>query len=184
MADRAARPPGAPDPQPTGLRVAPEPFASPDAGRLLAAAYAELEERYGPGPHDVDRADDADLAHRPLTADQFEPPAGAFLVARLAGAAVGCVGLRRLPDGSAEVKRLFVERQRRGEGTARALMDELEAVAWDLGYRQLRLETGGRQPEAIALYRSSGWASAPTYLGAERHDSSVYFEKALSPPSS
>jgi GNAT superfamily N-acetyltransferase len=69
----------------------------------------------------------------------------------------GGVGLRPLTETSAEVKRLWVDPARRGQGVGLALMDALEAAARDLGYATLRLETGPKQPEAIALYAGSGW---------------------------
>jgi GNAT superfamily N-acetyltransferase len=166
------------------LEVSVEPFDAPDAARLVAAAEAELQKRYGPGPHDYLPADPADddpgaRLHRPLTAAEFAPPAGTFLVARVDGLAVGCAGLRPLSEGTAEVKRLYVLDHYRGRGIARRLMDELEAAAPGLGHRHLVLETGGLQPEAIALYDSTGWTRIPPYFGVARHERSVYFEKWL-----
>ena len=167
------------------VEVTAEPFDSPDATRLVAAAQAELRRRYGPGPHDTvpaDRAATADAAHqlhRPLTAAEFAAPGGTFLVARLGGSAVGCGGLRALWPTTAEIKRLYVRDEHRGRGIARRLMDELEAAAPGLGHHHLVLETGELQPEAIALYDSSGWTRIPPYFGEARHDRSVYFEKWL-----
>ena len=167
------------------LEVSVQPFDSPDAARLVAAAETELQKRYGPGPHDylpVDGAhpeDPGDRLHRPLTAAEFAPPGGTFLVARLDGVAVGCAGLRPVGEDRAEVKRLYVLDDYRGRGIARRLMDELESAAPGLGHRHLVLETGGLQPEAIALYDSSGWARIPPYFGVARHERSVYFEKWL-----
>ena len=170
--------------QDSHVEVTVEAFDSPEAVRLVRAAQAELRRRYGPGPHDTvstDRgaADDpAYRLHRPLTAAEFAPPGGTFLVARLGGSAVGCAGLRALWAPTAEVKRLYVLDGRRGRGIARRLMDELEAAAPGLGHRRLVLETGELQPEAIALYDSSGWTRIPLF-GMARHDRSVYFEKWL-----
>jgi len=166
------------------VAVAAEPFDSPDAARLLGLAMAELQARYGPGPHDVhhdvgEDPDRTDKRHSPLTAEEFGPPGGTFLVARVGGRAVGCVGLRQLDPGVAEVKRLFVEPELRRQGVARVLMDELEHAAPLLGYHHLVLETGGLQPEAVALYRSSGWTPISSYMGPPRHEHSVYFEKRL-----
>jgi len=174
-------PPGDAD----ALSVAPEPFASPVASALLAAALAELVARYGPGPHDpapTAAEEEADRLHRPLAAADFSAPGGIFLVGRRGGRPVGCVGLRPFEGSAAEVKRLWVDPGERGAGVARRLMAEVEAAAAALGYRRLVLETGGRQPEAIALYESSGWTRVPPYFGAPRHETSVYFDKVLEPP--
>lgn len=169
------------------LDVAVERFDAPDAARLVAAAETELHKRYGPGPHDPVPVDDAGAddrgaaLRRPLTAAEFAPPGGTFLVARLDGEAVGCAGLRPIAEATAEVKRLYVLDDYRGRGVARRLMHELEVAAPGLGHRRLVLETGGLQPEAIALYDSSGWTRIPPYFGVARHERSVYFEKWLDP---
>lgn len=165
------------------LEVTVEPFDAPDARTLVAEAEAELLRRYGPGPHDraVAPADDEepDRLHRSLTAQEFAPPAGIFLVARVRGEPVACAGLRPVDEATAEVKRVFVRPGHRGRGVARRLMDELESAAAVLGYRRLVLETGGAQPEAIALYDSTGWSRVPPYFGVARHALSVYFAKDL-----
>jgi len=181
------------------LRIAAEPFDSPDAAALVALAEAELHRRYGPGPHDLvvpeaaaaadsDHGQDgpagggtlmsAERLHRPLTVAEFSPPGGTFLVARLGGEPVGCVGLRPVP-GAAEVKRLFVVAEQRQRGIANALMTAVETAATGLGHRRLVLETGERQPEAVALYDSTGWTRIDSYFGTPRHELSVYFEKPL-----
>ncbi len=114
-----------------------------------------------------------------VDASQFEPPAGAFIVAvsgEQPGEPLGCVGIRRLSAHTAEVKRLFVHRPARGQGVARALLARLEERAGELGYEGLRLDTHG-DPAALALYRSSGYAPIDDYSGNEfaRH----WFEKRL-----
>lgn len=55
------------------------------------------------------------------------------------------------------MKRLWVDPGWRGRGVGRALMAGLEEAARLLGLEALRLDTGSRQPEAVALYESSGW---------------------------
>src|SRR5207344_3353885 len=106
---------------------------------------AEYVQRYG-GPDTT-----------PTDPDQFEPPGGVFLVGWAGGAPVACGGLRRHDAESAEVKRMFVPDEHRGQGYARALLAGLEDRARQSGYRRLILETGLAQPEAIALYPSSGY---------------------------
>ncbi len=75
----------------------------------------------------------------------FDPPSGAFLVARAAGRAepIGGVGLRGIRTGTAEVRRLWVDPAWRGHGVARALMAALEDAAGALGFGELELETRG-----------------------------------------
>ena len=65
-----------------------------------------------------------------------------------------------LRDGDAEIKRMYVIAAHRGRGIARAVLAELERTAAAAGRRPMVLETGDRQPEAVALYTSSGYCGA------------------------
>lgn len=112
---------------------------------LIAELQGEMTVRYGtPDSTPVDPA-------------QFDPPDGAFVVARLGRHPVGCGGLRRHDERSAELKRIYVRPTHRRRGLASALLAELEARAHSAGYRRLVLETGAVQPEAIALYERHGY---------------------------
>jgi GNAT superfamily N-acetyltransferase len=134
---------------PAGTELATEPAADAGPRWVVARAEEELLARYG-------FLDDTELG---LTPAMFDPPGGAFLVARAAQRPepVGGVGLRRVGHGLGEVKRLWVDPNWRGRGLGRALMSALEQTARDLDLCGLCLATGDRQPEAIALYTSSGW---------------------------
>ena len=66
----------------------------------------------------------------------------------------GCAASAR---GVGQIRRLWVHPESRGHGVARALMDGVEEAARDLGLSHLRLGTGDRQPEAVALYEAAGW---------------------------
>jgi GNAT superfamily N-acetyltransferase len=98
-----------------------------------------------------------------LAAAQLTPPSGTFIVAWMDDAAVGCGGLRRIDDATGEIKRMFVAADARRRGVARALLAELEATARSLGYTRLILETGVKQPEAIALYQAHGYGPIKPY---------------------
>lgn len=121
----------------------------PGAG-LLQAMVDELREVYDGldlrGP-DMPRAEPEDLS----------PPGGAFLVGWRDDTPVCCGGLKRLPDGAAEIKRMFVISEARGQGVARQLLGALEDKAAEMGYSVVRLDTGPRQPHAQALYESAGY---------------------------
>ncbi len=71
--------------------------------------------------------------------------------------------------GSLEVKRVFVAPPVRGTGVSRLLMGELERIAADRGAERLILQTGDRQPDAIALYEKIGYTPHPG-LPAVRRD--------------
>ena len=97
-----------------------------------------------------------------LSLDQLFEDNVRFFAARLDGVAVGCGGVA-FYDGYAEVKRMFTRPEARGRGLARRLLEALERVAARLGARELVLETGVRQEEAIRLYRRAGFEEIPAY---------------------
>jgi GNAT superfamily N-acetyltransferase len=127
------------------IEVTPVRPDEPDALTLIELVQGEYVLRYG-------GRDEA-----PIDVAEFLPPEGLFLVARLDGAAAGCGGWRNLGDGRAEIKRMFTAAEHRNRGVARAVLAELEHTAAAAGIKELVLETGTVQPEAIALYESSGY---------------------------
>jgi GNAT superfamily N-acetyltransferase len=116
-----------------------------EARPLVDALGAELHDRYGGGP--------ASVAHP----EEFVPPYGVFFVISEDDRDVACGGLRRLDDGIGEVKRMYVVPEARGRGISRMLLKAIVEHARTLGYAELWLETGTAQPEAMALYESSGF---------------------------
>jgi GNAT superfamily N-acetyltransferase len=146
---------------------------------LFEELDVDLERRYGGG----------EPVH--FSRSEFDPPEGRLLVAEAPPRAdgpvlLGCAGVRRLPgyDGSfhgvAELKRMYVRPTARGRGVARALLRACEQAAAELGYRELWLETGLRQPEAVALYESAGYKPVPRFGQFRAEPDSVYLGRALS----
>lgn len=101
-----------------------------------------------------------------------------FLLAELAGVAVGC-GAVVMHKDYAEIKRMFVPPAQRGQGIARALLSALEEAASREGKPLLRLETGIHQPEAIGLYAVAGFESCPPFGDYLADPLSKFMEKAL-----
>ena len=123
-----------------------------EPGRTLVAALLdELRAIYGEEDEDAPSPDD------------LAPPKGVFLVASRDGEVVGCGGIKQFADGIGEVKRMYVVPAARRTGVARAVLAEVEAEARRRGFREIRLETGVKQPEAIALYRSAGFELIPCW---------------------
>src|SRR5450631_4048493 len=93
--------------------------------------------------------------------------------------AVGCGAIKEYSPDSMEVKRMYVPETRRGQGIASTILKELESWAYELKYRRCLLETGKRQPEAIALYRSNGYTAIPNFGQYKNVENSLCFEKIL-----
>jgi GNAT superfamily N-acetyltransferase len=176
MDDRLAGPAAA-----GGLVVAPEPYDSPVAQRFAQELEADMVDRY-----EVDVTapgyDGEENAHWDVRVEQVTPPAGVFLVAWLDGRPVGSGAVRALPIGPAgvgEVKRMYTVPEARRRGVSRAILAELEARAPGFGYHRLQLETGDRQPEALALYAAAGWHRIVPYGQYAGDAESVCFAKDL-----
>ena len=99
------------------------------------------------------------------------------VVAYIDKEAVGCGAIRPFDDASVEVKRMFVPTEHRGRGIAKDILKELESWAVELSFKRCILETGLKQPEAIALYTKSGYNSIPNYGQYQGMYNSVCFEK-------
>jgi GNAT superfamily N-acetyltransferase len=139
-------------------QVVPLPITHPDAVRLVEEVQQEYVVRYG-GRDET-----------PLDPSYFEPPNGAFFVGYLDDVPVATGAWRRrsdvVVDGStdtAEIKRMYVALGARGRGLARAMLAHLERTAGEQGAEVMILETGLAQPEAIALYESSGYTPIPNF---------------------
>ena len=149
-----------------------EPIDSSGALSVYYAAVDELQRRYG-GTDDDEH----------LSMDELAPPRGLFVVARQLTHPVGGVGVRPIGDPTqhlGEIKRLWVRPDLRRGGVAAQLMVVIEARARSLGLRQLYLETGPRQPEAIAFYPKTGWRRVESFpAGAFTHDAALRFTKVL-----
>ena len=135
----------------------------------LSEYYAELGRRF-------DTGFDVNLSRDPEATDMM-PPRGSFLIARSDGLPLGCVGLKGTDKGYGEIKRLWVSPAARGLGMARRLMDAAEDAAHALGITLLRLDTNSALPEAVALYRNSGWTEIERFNDDPYPDH--FFEKRL-----
>ncbi len=156
----------------TPLTVHRVPVDSPHAVALQQAMAAEVATRY-----------EDDSPPLPLDPAEVAPGHGAFFLVEDAGEVVGCGALRRLAapslEDAAEVKRMYVTLGACGRGVARLLLGTIEAEAQRLGVARMVLETGDRQPEAIALYTRAGFEVIPRYGEPWTHPLSIFMEKRL-----
>ncbi|MGK5112137.1 MULTISPECIES: GNAT family N-acetyltransferase [unclassified Geodermatophilus] len=145
------------------------PYDDPVARALVARVQQEYVARYG-GPDEavVDPA-------------EFAAPAGLFLVAEAGGTPAGCGAWRVHEPGVVEVKRVYVEPAARRMGLAQLIMAALEGSAAAAGHRAVVLNTGSRQPEALALYAALGYTPVPGYGVYAEAPGAVFLGKDLLP---
>ncbi|WP_112249084.1 NADPH-dependent FMN reductase [Kribbella monticola] len=129
------------------VRARPE---DPEAAPLLADLVVEYSTRYG-------RTNENTLLTEVPPSDFHRERGGAFVLLRRDGVTVAGGAIRRYDDETAEVKRMWTSHLHRRQGLGRKVLAELELAAADLGYRNLYLTTGPRQPEAAALYLAAGF---------------------------
>ncbi len=114
-----------------------------------------------------------------LHPNEERDPALHFFVIERSDSVLGCGALRVLDDSYAELKRMYVRPEYRGQGVARKLITRLEHTARALGITCVRLETGPEQIEALGLYRSEGYTDIPPYGEYIGSPVSVCMEKKL-----
>lgn len=138
----------------------------PDFVQLVSLLDQELAERDGDEHSFYQQFNHIDrLGHVVLIKDNGSP--------------IGCGAIKDLDGEAMEVKRMFVLAAQRGRGVAGSVLEELEKWAFELGYASCRLETGKRQPEAIALYKRQGYQRIPNYGQYAEVENSICFEKKL-----
>lgn len=167
---------------PTEIR--PEPARQPEVEELLRLSDEFAFALYP-----------AESCHL-LDVSELERPGVTVFVARVDGRAQGIAALvTEGPAGSAgsdgagtdalpraELKRMFVHEDARGQGLARRLLGAIESAAEEAGIVEVRLETGPLQHAAIALYERSGYTRIPNF-GAYADDPwSVCYAKSLAVP--
>lgn len=150
-----------------GLQVTVAEPNSPPARMLIECLWRELGAHYGnTGPCEFSPADVSGEGHR-------------FLIAWRGDEPVGCGALVPMEPGVGEIKRMYVEPKARRLGVARQILAGLEAEARALGYGILRLETGRRQPGAVAFYRAAHYDPVEAYGRHVGDPLSLCFEKKL-----
>jgi ribosomal protein S18 acetylase RimI-like enzyme len=154
-------------------------YLHPDAQRLIAEVQQEYVQRYG----------DPDLS--PVEGDEFSPPKGLFVIAYEHDQPVAMGGWRLLDPAAsqleiegvaAELKRMYVVPEWRGRGHGRAVLSHLEESAQAAGAEWLVLETGSKQPEAIALYQATGYQTIPAFGHYAADPLSLHLGKRLARP--
>ena len=94
---------------------------------------------------------------------EYDSPRGCLLLARRGDDVDGCVALRDLGAGIAEMKRMFVRPQAQGSGTGKRLAKSVMKIASALGYTKMRLDTGPLQTETVKMYQNFGFEFIDPY---------------------
>jgi GNAT superfamily N-acetyltransferase len=92
---------------------------------------------------------------------------------------ISCGAIKEFSADAVEIKRMYTLPENRGKGIASKILNELEIWARELFYKKCVLETGKKQPEAIAFYKKSGYKLIPNYGQYERVENSLCFEKEI-----
>ena len=148
----------------------------PRAVALRDAMDAEMTERYH-----SDRVEPAEVTLRRQLSLAVDPELvkATVLVLDADGTPLAHAALKLL-RGDWEVKRVIVVDGQRGRGIGRALMNHLEQLAIEGGAPRLILQTGDRQPDAVALYERVGYTPIPIYEPyIETIPFSLCYEKAI-----
>jgi putative acetyltransferase len=148
------------------LRLVRTTSESPDFRILVQLLDQDLAERDGAEHGFYAQYNKIDLIRHAVVAYQHDLP-------------VGCGAFKEFELGTVEIKRMYVRPECRQQGVARAVLGELETWAGELGYANAVLETGKRQPEAIALYQRSGYGFTPNYGQYVDVENSVCLRKVV-----
>jgi DNA-binding MarR family transcriptional regulator len=154
------------------VEIAVEDAATADARFCIDSYYRELDDRFDAG-FDPALSRYGDVA-------EYAEPSGLLMLARLRGEPIGCGALKFGPGHATEIKRMWIAPDGRGLGVGRRLLTALEDEARRRGARTVRLDSNRNLTEAIALYRSAGYAEIPAF-NDERY-ATHWFEKVIDQP--
>jgi|AntRauTorckE6833_2_1112554.scaffolds.fasta_scaffold00986_9 GNAT superfamily N-acetyltransferase len=110
--------------------------------------------------------------------EMYGPPEGAAFILKEAEVPFGCVAVRKLETGIAEIKRMFIKKPWRGKGYGKLLLELSLKASEKMDYEKVRLDTLDYMAAAIHTYRQAGFYEIPPY----RHNpfqNAVFMEKQL-----
>lgn len=139
---------------------------NPDFIKLVALLDADLKIRDGEEHDFYHQFNKIDMIRNAVVCYADEVP-------------VACGAFKPYADGAVEIKRMYVLPELRGNGLGALVLAELEKWAAELNYTRCVLETGKKQPEAIALYTKAGYNYIPNYGQYEGVENSVCMAKKI-----
>jgi putative acetyltransferase len=114
-----------------------------------------------------------------LSLDALRQPDVRFFVARDGGGRPLGTGAIVLKKGLAEIKRMWVEDDARGQGIASRILAALLEEACRAGAKAVQLETGASSHAALALYEKAGFKRRGPFADYRPDPLSVFMEKLL-----
>lgn len=108
----------------------------------------------------------------------YSLPKGGIILCELNGTFIGCVGVRKIDDQRAELKRMYVQPQQQQKGIGSALLENALELAKECGYEKIQLDTLNTMTPAMNLYLKNGFVEIPAYYH-NPIDTAVYFERIL-----
>ncbi len=90
-----------------------------------------------------------------------------------------CASFKHYEEGTAEMKRVFIRQEYRGKGVSKELIQAIEALAREKGYRKMILETGKPLIAATKLYLRMGYQIIDNYGQYKNMPLSICMSKEL-----
>ncbi|MFT3909629.1 MAG: GNAT family N-acetyltransferase [Ferruginibacter sp.] len=109
---------------------------------------------------------------------KYSWPLGCFLLAYYGDEVVGCVGLSKYDDNNCELKRMYTMPAYRQKGIAHKMVTDAIAIARQLGYKNILLDTNKEMAGAVSLYNKMGFEEIPAWCENE-NPNPVYFKYVL-----
>lgn len=141
----------------------------PQDNPLIAKIIRKALEEY-------DEAKPGTVYTDPTTDELYETfataPKSGYFIAELNGEVIGGSGIyptKNLPEGYAELVKIYLKKEYRGKGIGKQLMNKSIAYAKELGYTHLYLESFPSLKEAIVLYEKIGFERIEKPLGDSGH---------------
>ena len=145
----------------------------------LSWIYAKIEREFN-ATWDV--SSDVDKTANNLS--KFAPPKGRLLLANYDGKIVGCVGLIKINDDIAELKRMYVKPSYQKKGIGKALLTAIIEEATQIGYSKVFLDSPGFLKEAHEFYYYFGFKKIQPYpendIPKQYYYNWLFMEKTLS----
>jgi GNAT superfamily N-acetyltransferase len=138
-----------------------------DFKKLILLLDSELNDQYGDKQDYYDRFNKIEACKTVVIAKSNNYP-------------IGCGCFKTLTDDTVEIKRMFVNKNFRGQGISKKILTELETWALELGYNFALLETGYKQYEAIGLYEKYGFRKTDNYGPYIGIETSICMKKKIS----